>query len=114
MQQAIFLLISIPVLYLGALYSDVRQYVRQLDTSAERHDMATRAASIGVWEWDPRTDDLFIQPHLKRLLGYTIRTLQTAPTHGCNTIILKISTRSYSRHALACAATPLRLKSNTE
>jgi two-component system, LuxR family, sensor kinase FixL len=48
----------------------VRQYVRQLDTSAERHDMATRAASIGVWEWDPRTDDLFIQPHLKRLLGY--------------------------------------------
>jgi len=70
MQQAIFLLISIPVLYLGALYSDVRQYVRQLDTSAKRHDMATRAASIGVWDWNPRTDDLFIHPHLKRLLGY--------------------------------------------
>ncbi|HET6621140.1 MAG TPA: ATP-binding protein [Dongiaceae bacterium] len=70
MQQAIFLLISIPVLYLGALYSDLRRYVRQLDTAAERHDMATRAAAIGVWDWDPRTDDLFIHPHLKRLLGY--------------------------------------------
>ena len=70
MQQAIFLLISIPVLYLGALYTDLRRYVRQLDMAAERHDMATRAAAIGVWEWDPRTDDLFIHPHLKRLLGY--------------------------------------------
>ncbi|HEX6121034.1 MAG TPA: ATP-binding protein [Dongiaceae bacterium] len=70
MQQAIFLLISIPVLYLGALYSDLRRYVRQLDTAAERHDMAARAAAIGVWDWDPRTDDFFIHPHLKRLLGY--------------------------------------------
>lgn len=70
MQQAIFLLVSIPVLYLGALFGDVRRYVRQLDTTAERHDMATRAGSIGVWEWDPRTDALFIQPHLKHLLGY--------------------------------------------
>jgi PAS domain S-box-containing protein len=70
MQQAIFLLISIPVLYLAALYSDLQRYVRQLDTAAERHDMATRAASIGVWDWDPRTNDLFIHPHLKRLLGY--------------------------------------------
>jgi PAS domain S-box-containing protein len=68
--QAIFLLISIPVLYLGALYSDLRRYVRQLDTTTQRHDMATRTASIGVWEWDPGTDALFIHPHLKHLLGY--------------------------------------------
>jgi two-component system, LuxR family, sensor kinase FixL len=70
MLQAIFLLISIPVLYLSALHSDLRQYVRELDVAAERHDMATRAAAIGIWEWDARTDDLFIHPHLKRLLGY--------------------------------------------
>jgi PAS domain S-box-containing protein len=73
--QAIFLLISIPVLYLGALYSDLRRYVRRLDTTTERHDMATRAASIGVWEWDPGTDALFIHPHLKRLLGYEDREI---------------------------------------
>jgi PAS domain S-box-containing protein len=70
MQQAIFLLVSIPVLYIGALCGDVRQYVERLDITAERHDMATRAASIGVWEWDPGTDALFIHPHLKSLLGY--------------------------------------------
>lgn len=70
MLQAIFLLISIPVLYLAALHSDLQRYVRELDLTAERHDMATRAASIGIWEWDPRTDELFIHPHLKRLLGY--------------------------------------------
>lgn len=75
MQQAIFLLVSIPVLYLGALYSDLQQYVRQLDTAGERHDMATRAASIGVWDWDPRTNDLFIDPHLKHLLGYGDREI---------------------------------------
>jgi len=73
--QAIFLLISIPVLYLAALYGDLRRYVRQLDTTAERHDMATQAASIGVWEWDPSTDKLFIHPHLKRLLGYEDREI---------------------------------------
>jgi len=70
MQQAIFLLVSIPVFYLGALYSDLQQSVRHLNVAAVRHDMATKAASIGVWEWDPRTDALFIHPHLKRLIGY--------------------------------------------
>lgn len=70
MQQAIFLLISIPVLYLGAVYGDMRQYVRRLDAATDRHDMAAKAASIGIWDWDPRTNNLFIHPHLKYLLGY--------------------------------------------
>lgn len=70
MQQAIFLLVSIPVLYLGSLYGDLQQSMRRLNVAAARHDMATRAAAIGVWEWDPRTDALFIHPHLKRLIGY--------------------------------------------
>jgi two-component system, LuxR family, sensor kinase FixL len=70
MLQAFFLLISIPVLYLGALHSDLRRYVRDLDTTAERYQMATAAGSIVVWDWNPRTDNLFIHPHLKRLLGY--------------------------------------------
>jgi len=75
MLQSIFLLISIPVLYLGALHSDMRRYVRELDTTAERYRMATAAASIGVWDWNPRTDELFIHPHLKRILGYEDRDI---------------------------------------
>ena len=70
MLQSIFLLISIPVLYLGALHGDLRRYVRELGTAADRYHMATAAGSIGVWEWTPSTDHLFIHPHLKRLLGY--------------------------------------------
>ena len=70
MLQSIFLLISIPVLYLGALHSDLRRYVRELDATAERYHMATAAGSVGVWDWNPRTGHLFIHPHLKRLLGY--------------------------------------------
>jgi two-component system sensor kinase FixL len=70
MLQSIFLLISIPVLYLGALHSDLRRYVRELDATADRYHMATAAGSVGVWDWNPRTGHLFIHPHLKRLLGY--------------------------------------------
>lgn len=70
MQQAIFLLIAIPVLYLGSIYSELRHTVLQLNTAAERHDMATKAASIGVWEWYPQTDRLYVHPHLKLLIGF--------------------------------------------
>lgn len=70
MQQAIFLLIAIPVLYLGSIYSELQHTVRQLNTAAERHDMATKAASIGVWEWHPQTDRLYVHPHLKLLIGF--------------------------------------------
>jgi PAS domain S-box-containing protein len=73
MLQSIFLLIAIPVLYLGALHGDLRRYVRDLDTIAERYSMATAAASIGVWDWNPRTDAFFVHPHLRRLLGYDER-----------------------------------------
>ena len=75
MLQSIFLLISIPVLYLGALHGDLRRYVRELDTTAERYNMATAAASIGVWDWNPRTDDFFVHPYLKKLLGYDEREI---------------------------------------
>jgi PAS domain S-box-containing protein len=69
-QQAIFLLIAIPVLYLAALSSDLARYLRQINTASARHDLATKAASIGVWEWYPKTDGLYLHPHLKNLLGY--------------------------------------------
>ncbi|MGE0120538.1 MAG: MASE1 domain-containing protein [Dongiaceae bacterium] len=70
MLQAVFLLVSIPVLYLAALHGDMRQYMQALDTTTERYSMATRAGSVGVWDWNPRTGDLFIHPELKRILGY--------------------------------------------
>jgi PAS domain S-box-containing protein len=70
MLQAVFLLVSIPVLYLAALHGDIRQYMQVLDTTSERYRIATAAGSVGVWDWNPRTGDLFIHPELKRILGY--------------------------------------------
>jgi len=69
-QQAIFLLVSIPVLYLSSLSSDLARYLRQINTTTARHELATKAASIGVWEWNPGTDSLYLHPHLKQLLGF--------------------------------------------
>jgi PAS domain S-box-containing protein len=70
MLQAFFLLISIPVLYLAALHGDLRQSVQALDATNQRYRMATAAGAVGVWEWNPQTGDLILDPRLKELLGY--------------------------------------------
>jgi PAS domain S-box-containing protein len=38
--------------------------------SEKRHALATAAGSVGVWEWDPERDDLYVDPVLKLVLGY--------------------------------------------
>lgn len=70
MLQAFFLLVSIPVLYLAALHGDLLRSVWALDAANQRYRMATAAGSVGAWDWNPRTDDLNLDPQLKELLGY--------------------------------------------
>lgn len=70
MLQAVFLLISIPILYVAALHGDLRRYTQALDTTTQRYRMATAAGSVGVWDWNPKTGELFIDPELKRTLGH--------------------------------------------
>jgi PAS domain S-box-containing protein len=70
MLQSIFLLVSIPVLYVAALHGDLHRSVHELDLTTQRYHMATAAGSLGVWTWDPRSDDLFLDPQLKKILGY--------------------------------------------
>ena len=70
MLQAFFLLVSISVLYLAALHGDLRQYVQALDATNQRYRMATASGSVGVWEWNPHSGDLILDPRLKNLLGY--------------------------------------------
>ncbi|MBN2365435.1 MAG: PAS domain-containing protein, partial [Calditrichaeota bacterium] len=38
--------------------------------SERRYKMATTAGSVGVWDWDMKTGEIFIDPILKALLGY--------------------------------------------
>ncbi len=41
-----------------------------LQTSEQRYALATMAGSVGVWDWNLATNDIWIDPALKRALGY--------------------------------------------
>jgi PAS domain S-box-containing protein len=40
-------------------------------TAEERYSLATSAAKVGVWDWDLKTGELFLDPNIKALLGYS-------------------------------------------
>ncbi len=51
--------------------SDERsQAVEILRLSQERYTLATCAARIGVWDWNLRTNEFYLDPNVKALLGY--------------------------------------------
>jgi PAS domain S-box-containing protein len=68
--QAFFLLVAIPLLYLATLHADLRRSLRALDAANQRYRIATAAGLVGVWEWNPQTDELILDPQLKEMLGY--------------------------------------------
>lgn len=43
---------------------------RALRIRDERYDRAVKAGGVGVWEWDPDTDEMYLGANLKALLGY--------------------------------------------
>lgn len=44
-----------------------------LRLSQERYDTAVNAGKVGVWDWDLRTQEFYIAPSLKAMLGYVDR-----------------------------------------
>jgi PAS domain S-box-containing protein len=46
------------------------QAAATLAQSAVKYQQATQACSIGVWDWDLQTNDIFLDPLLKHMLGY--------------------------------------------
>ncbi|NJL46999.1 MAG: PAS domain S-box protein [Leptolyngbyaceae cyanobacterium SM2_5_2] len=42
-----------------------------LQQAQERYSLATRAAKVGVWEWNLKTNAFYLDPNVKALLGYT-------------------------------------------
>ena len=40
-----------------------------LTLAKERYAQAAKAGRVGVWDWNPSTGDIFIDPVLKALLG---------------------------------------------
>lgn len=41
-----------------------------LRISEERYERAVKAANVGVWDWDLETNDIYLSPNLKNMLGY--------------------------------------------
>lgn len=41
-----------------------------LRISEERYERAVNAANVGVWDWDLKTNDIYLSPNLKNMLGY--------------------------------------------
>ena len=44
---------------------------QSLRDSQQRYALATTAGAVGVWDWTLGTNNIFVDPELKRLLGYT-------------------------------------------
>ncbi len=42
-----------------------------LRVSQERYEMATQAASVGVWDWNIQTGEFYLDPNVKAILGYS-------------------------------------------
>lgn len=42
----------------------------ELDDNRERYQLAATGTSVGIWDWDLRTDVVFISPRWKQMLGY--------------------------------------------
>jgi PAS domain S-box-containing protein len=43
---------------------------QKLRESETRYSMATASGSVGLWDWDLCTDEIYVDPVLKKLLGY--------------------------------------------
>ena len=39
--------------------------------SAERYALATKAAMVGVWDWNIQSNEFYIDPNVKAILGYS-------------------------------------------
>ncbi len=48
-----------------------RQVEADLRQNQARYALAVRAGRVGVWDWDLQTNDLYMDPNLKRMLGFS-------------------------------------------
>jgi PAS domain S-box-containing protein len=47
-----------------------RRVEEKLRESQERYTLATRAARVGVWDWNLETGEFYLDPNIKAILGY--------------------------------------------
>jgi PAS domain S-box-containing protein len=60
---------------LGALIGR-KQIEGALEENRTRYDLATHAGMVGVWDWNVITNEIYVDPNLKAMLGYTVREIK--------------------------------------
>jgi two-component system, LuxR family, sensor kinase FixL len=68
--QLTLIAISLPLLFLSALLAERRRTEQELRTGHTRYGLATVAGSVGVWDWNLETNDIYVDPALKNILGF--------------------------------------------
>lgn len=69
----------VQILLSGIDVTERKRAEAALAKSDERYALATRAAKVGVWDWDLLTQEMFIDPHLKEALGFTEEEMPNEP-----------------------------------
>lgn len=68
--QVFLIAIALPLQLLAALGEERRRTEARIAESQQRYQLATMAGRVGVWDWNLETGDMYIDPELKRMLGY--------------------------------------------
>lgn len=50
--------------------TDRKQMEEELRQQQQRYEMAVSAGKVGVWDWNLQTNEIYIDPSLKAILGY--------------------------------------------
>jgi len=74
--QLVLIAMALPFFFLAALYRERRDVEQALRVEHERYGLATSAGGVGVWDWNLETSDIYVDPALKRLLGYADDEIQ--------------------------------------
>ena len=55
------------------------QLIESLETREQRYAMAVRSANDGIWDWDLKTNEIYLCPRWKEMLGYADDEIGTHP-----------------------------------
>ena len=79
---AAILLVGLQTALIGALLfqrARRRRVENALLDSQQRYSLASAAGAVGVWDWNFETNQLFVDPGLKSLLGFDDREISSRP-----------------------------------